>query len=300
MKRLTLQLGCLLALGAIAVLARADKEASPDEGARKAAVKLFESLTDEQKKLAVKDFADKERLVEDFPAPNRPGLPMSQLNADQKKLVEAMIGAITSEYGAGRCNVILKQAGEARRFVNFFGTPSMDRPFAWRLVLHHLTLVYAEFGKDAPEEFGPVLLGGNPVKEIWDDEEKILLELVASLDETEAKSIKNKAAGGSGAPIGESGIKVGDLKEKPRALAGKLLTQRLAVFSADRRKVIEKLVEREGGIDALRISLTGNAAKSQHEGGNYAWKIGSPAFLCDWQTAGKEHIHMTVRARPKK
>jgi hypothetical protein len=127
-----------------------------------------------------------------------------------------------------------------------------------------------------------------------------LLELAAALDETETKAIKNKAAGGSGAPIGESGIKVGDLKEKPRDLARKLLTQRLAVFSADRRKVIEKLVEREGGVDALRISLTGNAAKSQHEGGNYAWKIGSPAFLCDWQTAGKEHIHMTVRARPKK
>ena len=124
--------------------------------------------------------------------------------------------------------------------------------------------------------------------------------MAAALDEDDAKAIKNKAGGGSGAPIGESGIKVGDLKEKPRGLAKKLLTQRLAFFSPDRRKIVEKLVEREGGADALRISLTGNAAKSQHEGGNYAWKIGSAAFLCDWQTAGKEHIHMTVRARPKK
>lgn len=299
MTRLTLRLGCLAALGVLALLARADKDAGPDAAARKAAVKLFESLTEEQKKLALKEFSDKERLVEDFPAGNRPGLPVSQLNADQKKLVDEMIGAITSDYGASRCQAILKQTGEARRFLNFFGTPTMDRPFAWRLVLHHLTLVYAEFGKDAPEEFGPVLLGGNPVKEIWDDEEKILLELAGALDEQEAKTIRNKAAGGSGSPIGESGIKIGELKEKPRALASRLLAQRLAVFSADRRKVIEKLIERDGGIDSLRISLTGNAAKSQHDGGNYAWKIGSSKFLCDWQTAGKEHIHMTVRARPK-
>jgi hypothetical protein len=299
MKRAILRLGCLLVFGSLVLLARGEKEVSPDEATRKAAVKLFDSLTDAQKKLALKDFTDKERLVEDFPAGNRPGLPVSMLTAEQKMLLDEIIRSLTSEYGASRCAAVLKQTGENRRFVNFFGTPAMDKPFAWRLVLHHLTLVYAEFGADKADEFGPVLLGGNPVKEIWDDEEKILLELGAALNEAEAKAIKNKAGGASGGAIGQSGILVGDLSQKPKMLAHKLLDKRLAVFSADRQQVLRKLIEREGGVDKLRIALAGNAARSQHEGGNYSWKIGSAALLCDWQTVGKEHIHMTVRARPK-
>jgi hypothetical protein len=299
MKRCSLLLLSILMLAGAVVLGRADKEVSPDEAARRAAVKLFQSLTDEQKKLALKDFSDKERLVEDFPAGNRPGLPMSQLTAEQKPLVEEMLRALTSEYGSSRCLAVLKQTGENRRFLNFFGTPNMDKPFAWRLVQHHLTLVYAEFGKDKSDEFGPVLLGGNPTKEIWDDEEKILLELQGALSEDETKAVRNKAGGASGSPIGTTGIRIGDLQEKPRGLARKLLQQRLAVFSADRRKVIETLIEREGGVDNLRLAIAGNATKSQHEGGNYSWKIGGPTLLCDWQTVGKEHIHMTVRARPK-
>ena len=49
--------------------------------------------------------------------------------------------------------------GEGQRYVTFFGTPTADGPFAWRFAQHHLTLIYADFGKDKPNEFGPILLG---------------------------------------------------------------------------------------------------------------------------------------------
>ena len=78
-----------------------------------------------------------------------------------------------------------------------------------------------------------------------------------------------------------------------------ILEQRLAVFSADRRKVLEDLIQRDGGVDNLQIAFWGEANKSHRDGGKYHWKIGSATIVCDWQTQGKDHIHMTVRGRAK-
>jgi hypothetical protein len=300
MKRL-FQVVCVTGLLAAAALAgQAGKRAAPgDEAARAAAVRLFQSLTDEQKQLALKDVADKERYVEQFPPVERPGLPFTKLTAEQKGLVEEAMRALLSEYGAGRCLEIAKQTPDNRRYLNFFGTPEPGKPFAWRLAQHHLTLIYAEFGADPVKEFGPVLLGGNPVGTLWDDEEKLALELYAALTPEEVKAVHGQGNAASGAAVGTAGSRLGDLGAKPRGLARRLLEQRLAVFSADRRKVLEDLIRRDGGVDELRVAFWGEATRSQRDGGKYHWKIGGATVLCDWQTQGKDHLHLTVRGRAR-
>jgi hypothetical protein len=297
-----LQIACVSGLVSAAVVAgqASKRPAASDEAARAAAVKLFQSLSEEQKKLALKDFNDNERHVEQFPPVERPGLPFTKLTATQKALVDDAVRALTSEYGASRCLEVAKQTPDNRRYLNFFGTPEPSKPFAWRLAQHHLTLVYAEFGSDKVNEFGPILLGGNPVKSLWDDEEKLALELYASLRPEEAKGLQGKGNANSGAAIGTNGQRIGDLSEKPRALARQLVQQRLAVFSADRRKILEEIIKRDGEIDNLRIAFWGDANKSHRDGGKYHWKIGSATVVCDWQTQGKDHIHMTVRGGAKR
>lgn len=296
--KLLLQGGCLVLLGAAVVLGQNKK--APDDAARAAVLKLFESLSDEQKKLAVRDLDDKDRYVEIFPETDRKSLSFAKLTAEQKVQVDEVVKAMCSAYGAKCCLEVAKQTGPNGRYITFYGTPTADGKFAWRLAQHHLTLIYAEYGKDKANEFGPVLLGGNPVKAIWDEEEKVALELYAALSEDDAKAIKGKGNAGSGAALdAKSGARIGDLSDKAKPLARKLLAQRMAVFSEDRQKVLEEIIKREGGVDDLRIAFWGEATKSQHDGGNYHWKIGNAAILADWQTAGKEHIHMTVRARAK-
>jgi hypothetical protein len=299
MKRLLHLGGVMAVFGAAVLLSKGERAAGPDEAARAAAVKLFKSLSDEQKKLALKPFDDKERYVEMFPGNVRPGLPFDQLTPEQKALVEEIVKGMTSEYGAARCLEVAKQTPDNRRYVNFFGNPLADKRFAWRLAQHHLTLIYAEFATDTPDEFGPILLGGNPVKTLWDAEENILLELYASLSPEEVKAVQGKGGGTSGQPIGTNGVRIGELKEKPRALARRLLEQRLAVFSADRRKVLEGLIQKDGGADNLRFAVWGEPTRSHRDGGKYHWKIGGAIVLCDWQTQGPNHIHMTVRGRSK-
>jgi hypothetical protein len=298
MKRLLLFGFCAALLAGAMVLGRpADKPPPGDDAARTAAIKLFQSLTDEQKKLALKDLDDKDRYAEVFPPVERKGLAFTTLTADQKALIDDVVRAMTSEYGASRCLEVAKQTGDDRRYLNFYGVPEEGKPFAWRLAQHHLTLIYAEFGKDKVNEFGPVLLGGNPVNKLWEDEEKILLDLRASLSDEEAKAVVAKSGGTAGAAIGSAGMKIGDLGEKPKALAKKLLEQRLMVFSDQRRKILEDLIAADGGVEAQRVAIWGDATKGHMDGGNYSWKIGGAVVLIDWQVAGKNHIHMTVRGK---
>ncbi|MSQ96885.1 MAG: DUF3500 domain-containing protein [Gemmataceae bacterium] len=300
MKHIILLGVSVLLIGAAVFVSRANRPSAPDDDARAAVIKLFQSLSDEQKALALRDVKDKDRYTEAFPAVKRPGIAFSTLKVEQRTMINDVIKAMCSEYGAQRCLEIAKEGGE--RYLTFFGEPTAKGPFAWRVGMHHLTLVYADFGQDKANEFGPILLGGNPAKTMWEAEEKIALALYAALTPEEVKSLAEKTKGassGSGASLGKAGVRIGDLNEKARKLAGSLLQKRLDVFSADRRKIMEGLIERDGGVDNLRVAVWGAITKSHLEGGNYHWRIGSDTIVCDWQTAGKNHIHMTLRGRAK-
>jgi hypothetical protein len=289
----------VLLFAGLVVLAEGKKPSGNDEAAHAAAVKLYQSLTDDQKKDATLAYDDKEKYKEDFPAVVRKGIAFTKLTPEQKAMITEVIAAMTSDYGAMRCLEVGKQTPDSARYLTYFGKPEDGKPFAWRIGQHHLTLIYAEFGKDLTAEFGPILLGGNPVNKLWEDEEKLLLELRAALSEAELKQVTGKGNNGSGQAIGRNGVKIKELSDKPKELAKKLFEQRLAVFSADRRKALEELIKKDGGVDELRIALWGDATKSHLDGGNYAWKFGSPSFVCDWQTVGKNHIHSTVRYKAK-
>jgi hypothetical protein len=295
-KRL-LQLTCLLLFVGAIVVAQNPAPAASDDAARTAAIKLFKSLTDEQKTAAVKEFTDKDRYNETFPATSRKALAVSKLSAEQKSLLDDVIRGVTSPYGAKIALKIHEQ--DKGSWLNFFGAPEPGKPFAVRLALHHLTLIYAEFGSDPVNEFGPILLGGNPVGTLYDEEDKLLVELRKGLTEAEQKEVLVKGGGASGTSIGKAGMKISDLGEKSRDLAKKLLAQRLAIFSPDRVKVFEEQVKADGGVEALRIAIYNDATKSRADGGNYAWKIGNDRILADWQTIDKNHLHLTVRIKAK-
>ena len=124
MKRFLLIGATLVMIGAAVLVGRPAPVDAADEAVRASAIKLFQSLTDEQKKLAVLDLGDKERYKEVFPASKRPGIPYSQLKAEQKALIVDVVKAMTSEYGAQRCLEVTKETPEGSRYLTFFGEPS--------------------------------------------------------------------------------------------------------------------------------------------------------------------------------
>jgi hypothetical protein len=292
MKRLLI-LGVAISCLGVAVVLGGDGQAPSDGSDQKAcaaAIRLFASLDDEQKKLALKPLNDKERFAEQFPAVERPGLPFAKLNAAQKAMVDEVVRGMTTAYGAERCLTVGKQTPDNRRYLFFFGEPVEGKPFAWRIAQHHLTLIYAEFSPSPAEEFGPVLLGGNPVNQLWEAEETIARALFDALGPDEKKKVA--ARGGTASTIGE-------LNEKARDLARNLVKKRIEVFSADQQKTLVRLMERDGGVDALRINLSGDFSKSHRDGGSPNWRISSARVFLDWQTAGRNHLHLTVRVKSR-
>jgi hypothetical protein len=285
MKRL-LSLGSLIAVAALALLCSRTASTAPAETA---AVKLWNSLNAEQQKQALLPYDNKDKYKEEFPAVNRPGLPFTKLTKEQKALVNEAVRAVTSEYGAERVLELAKQTPDQQRFLTFFGTPGKDKQFAWRMAQHHLTLLYVEFGSEAPREFGPLLLGGNPVKNLWDAEDQLFLKLYAALT---AEERQNVAKG--------KGLRIGELNDRAKALAHKLLQQRSLVLAPEYQKVFDHQLKNDGGRDKLYLSIQGNGSKSHHQGGNYHWSLAGEHVLCNWQTVGGEHIHMTLHARPAK
>ncbi len=291
MRRL-LQGACVaLVLCLVVVFSQTGRTA--DTPAEKAALKLFNSLTDEQKKAALLPFNAPERYKEQFPAVKRKGLPLSDLKKEQIALLNEAIKAMTSEYGSERLMQLAKQTPAKRRYLTFYGDPGKGK-FAWRLAQHHLTLVYVEFGKKTPDEFGPILLGGNPVRDMWDQEDQLFLKLYASLSKEELKQAKimNRKT---------KGLQVGKMNEKARELAHALLKKRTEVFAPFYRKNFEIQLKKEGGIDKLYFGVRAkDATKSHHKGGRYYWQYAGERVLCNWQTQGNQHIHTTLKARPAK
>jgi hypothetical protein len=288
MKRL-LQLTCLVAVAGLAWLGRSPAQTAPAE---EAALKLWKSLSEEQKKEALLPFGDPERYKEFFTPIKRPGLTVNKLNKEQKELLEQALAAITTKYGAERMTRDAKQTSESGRYLTFYGTPEKGKVFAWRLALHHLTVVYVEFGADTPGEFGPILLGGNPVGDMWDEEDRLFLELYAALSKDELAKASGK---------GGKGVKVGELSAKPKELAVKLLDKRLEVFNPEYRKNFDTQLKNDGGAKNLYLSITAkDASKSHHKGGRYYWRIAGEHVFCDWQIQDNEHLHLTLRASPVK
>jgi hypothetical protein len=285
MKRL-LQLACLVLVATLAWRAESPAKTATADAA---ALKLWNSLNEGQKKQALLPFNDQERYREVFPPVKRPGLTVSKLTKQQKELLTGAIKAITTEYGAQRLARVAAQDGENGRYLTFYGTPERGKPFAWRMALHHLTVVYAEFGAKAPGEFGPILLGGNPGGDMWDGEDRLFLELYASLSKDELGKVRGK------------GIKVSELGAKARELAAKLLAKRLEVFNPDYRANFDAQLKRDGGTENLYLAINAqNASKSHHKGGRYYWRLSGAHVFCDWQVVDNEHLHLTLRASPVK
>ncbi|MBM4073359.1 MAG: DUF3500 domain-containing protein, partial [Planctomycetes bacterium] len=99
MKRFFLMGLCFLVMAGTIFLSRSTP-AVADDALRASVVKLYQALTEEQKKLAVLDVKDKDRYSEVFPASKRPGIPYTQLKAEQKALIADVVKTMTSEYGA--------------------------------------------------------------------------------------------------------------------------------------------------------------------------------------------------------
>ena len=265
------------------------------------ALALYASLSDAQKKEATLPFDSPERSKQLFPGGKRAGVQIRTLSDEQQKLATAMLTGFTSDYGKQKALAIadqkpdnpVDQPGFGRYYVCFFGEPGEGKTYAWRIAEHHLTLVHVEVEKGQPSNFGPILLGANPPT-LWDTEEEKLIALYQAMSPAERQQAGNGGKGISGEAFKGNGIKVGQLTPTAKAAAQAMLDQRLSFFSDEIRQRITKILDSQGGIDAMTIAYFGDADKKCRDGGRWDFKLSGPTFLCDYEGT-RGHIHMSMK-----
>jgi hypothetical protein len=242
---LPIALAAFVALG----LFRAGIPPKPD-GIEHAASAFLASLDDAKRARATFPLDDARRVDWHYIPRERPGLPIGDLDAAQKKQMRSLLEAVLSDEGLKKVDGVFLLEGVLRELesspmrdpghymVSLFGEPRSDKPWAWRLEGHHLSLNLLVNGDRVAVT--PFFLGANPEKvesgphaglRVLAPEEDLARALVKSLDaaqRTTGLSAKEAPAdvilgpGRAASFLEPPGIDGVNLREDQRALLRKL------------------------------------------------------------------------------
>src|SRR5215510_9784181 len=164
-----------------------------------AANKLLASLTTEQKAKATLDFAGESRRDWTVVPRDRKGVPLKDLNENQRKLAMEFMKTGLGASGYKKATTIMslepvlaQLEGPSRRFprdpqlyyFSVFGTPSPKAPWGWRVEGHHIALNFT-VAKGEMVSNTPLFFGANPA-EIREGERKGLRALAGEEDKARA------------------------------------------------------------------------------------------------------------------
>jgi hypothetical protein len=330
--RILLAVALLAGMAGLAYVAQ--QVVSPGLKMANAAQKFLSSLNDEQKAKAAFDFDSKERtrwffvpLQDKNRKPTRKGLPLEEMNADQKKAALALVAAGTSDLGNKQALTIMsleailrdqeKKGAMVRNpewyFFCIFGTPSKTGKWGWRVEGHHLSLNFTMEGGQVltatPSFYGAnpaeVKGGPNKGKRVLAQAEDLAFQLFKALDADQKKiayqakqfnEIEQATVVDSkvGEPVGLTAAK---MTEQQRVILLKLLhayTRRMpeAVADAEWKHV------KEGGIDKIHFAYNG----ADHLGKKHTYRVQGPTFVVEFlneqgDSGGNpaNHIHSVWR-----
>ena len=225
-KTLWMSLGAAAGLSLIAVAAiTVDAPPRPagdfgkvSEEMAAAASGLWKALSSEQQAKARFEFKDEERLNWHFIPRERKGLPLKEMNPDQRKLAMALLATGLSPKGLEKATTImsLEQVlfemegpnGKMKRdpelyYFSIFGTPDAKGTWGWRVEGHHLSLnITVAAGKAIAAT--PAFFGSNPgevkngprkgVRVLGNDEEMGRAIVKSMTDDQKAVTIWTKDA----------------------------------------------------------------------------------------------------------
>jgi len=289
-----------------------------------AANKFLASLTPEQKAKATLDFADENRRDWTVVPRDRKGVPLKDLDENQRKLAMEFMKTGLGASGYQKATTIMslepvlaQLEGPSRRFprdpelyyFSIFGKPSPKDPWGWRVEGHHIsihfTIVKGEMLSNTPLAFG-----ANPA-EVREGERKGLRalageedrgrDLILALDEKQrAVAIFDQKAPSDiltlakikADPLKPEGIPAGQMNDQQQALLGKLIDEYLARMPQDVAEERSKKM-REAGFGKIYFGWAGGVNK----GDPHYYRVQSPTFLIEYDNTqnNANHIHSVWR-----
>jgi hypothetical protein len=312
----------ILLLAALMPTASQFGEAPPSPA--ETALRFINSLSPEQKQKAVLAFEERSRSEWTYlPVTSNPrqGMPLKELDAKQKGLLNDLLQAYLSQegYAKTRAVLVLEQVlyelsghsdlrDPGLYVVAIYGTPGKDPVWGWKFEGHHISLNFTVV-KDRTA-FAPFFFGANPaeVKEgpqkglrVLKAEEDLALELVQALSpEQRAKAIFEPkafadivtASAAQVNPLEPVGIAAQELTPAQKTLLGRLLNTYLSAMPAALSEARLKRMAREDGT-SIRFGWAGATRRGQP----HYYRIQGKTFLIEFDNTqnNANHIHSVWR-----
>jgi hypothetical protein len=250
----------------------------------------------------------------------RRGVPLGDLDPEQRKAAEVLLQTGLSTEGYAKVQAILELEGVLREiegmhrdpgryYVSVFGSPSATEPWGWRFEGHHLSLNYTVAGAHGIST-SPAFFGANPAEVRQGPhkglrplarEEDLARALVRSLtSEQRRRAVFDDVAPreivtGSRrevVPLEEAGIRAGELSDRQRptfdALLEVYLSRMASDLAADRRRKLQA-----AGLGQVRFAWAGGL----EPGEPHYYRLQGPTFLVEYDNTqdGANHIHTVWR-----
>lgn len=317
--------GCMTSAGAdgsslpvdASLIPTAASSEAPDEkmlivNMQEAATLYFDALEPAQQEKTSYAFADEERFRWHWTTPSgfpRNGLPLTEMNDEQKKAAFALLQASMSSAGVEKSlNIMSLQRDLGNNpelyFVTLFGTPGSSEPWGWRWEGHHLSRHFTVVGDQVA--MTPFFLGSWPTTSesglrAMPREEDAALELINSLaddaraaaifqEETLTIHVTNNDAKVN--PLEAVGIAYADLGSEQQALVMEIMQAYLANLP---EKIATPTHERitEAGLDEIRFGWAGSL---EHQRPQY-YRLQGPTFLLEFDNSRNRgtHVHSVWR-----
>jgi hypothetical protein len=299
-----------------------------------AAVAFLDSLSKEQRAVAHLSYDNMARVQWNFvPMTDRKGLPLKDMNADQRELAMLLLKSVVSDSGYRRSELIMQYEGvlreqegpksasrrdPAKYHFTIYGEPSKKSMWALSIEGHHLSLNFV-FDQGKVIDSTPQFFGANPAIfqsdmlnrfekgfQLLRDEEQLAWDLLNSLSKEHlAKAIiADKAPSeidspGSPQPTPTTlqGVPVAEMDESQKTTVLRLLRaygESVPVEILDERM---KLIK-EAGIEKVHFSWSG----ASKPGVGHYYKVQGPTFLVEFINVQNDaigtkanHIHCVWR-----
>jgi hypothetical protein len=296
--------------------ATASSEA-PDEktliaNMQEAATHYFESLDSAQQEKTAYAFGDEERFRWHWTTPRgfpRNGLPLREMNEEQKKAALALLQASISSAGVEKSLNIMSLQRDLGNdpelyYVTLFGTAGTGEPWGWRWEGHHLSRHFTVAGEQVA--MTPFFHGSWPTTSerglrAMPREEDAALELInsmagdlrtAAIFQADTLTIHVTQNDARVDPLEPVGVAYGEMSAEQQALVVEIMQSYLASLP---EKIATPSYERisAAGLDEIRFGWAGSL---EHQRPQY-YRLQGPTFLLEFDNSRNRgtHIHSVWR-----
>ena len=286
----------------------------------------LDSLNSEQRSKATFHYMDGERIFWYYPPLNRHGLPLRDMDGNQRNLALSLLATGLTDETNRQANLIIEheevlgpleaESGHVTwprdpelYYWTVFGDPAGSDPWGWRSEGHHLSVHYSVWG-DQILAVTPFFLGANPAEvrkgpklgqRILGQREDLAIELMASLDAGQrGKAIIHDNApwdilgynSSKQAIHNDEGLAARDLNGTQKEMLMTLISEYVGgvpePVAADRMARI-----RDTGLDDYRLVWAGALDRSR----DHYYRIHGGQFIVEFDNIqnGANHIHSVWR-----